>query len=152
MPTGPLSGLSFSTPARDLVRQVVDGQPAGVRSQVEALFKTAATADIAHRHLSLAEARMVRQLIDDTRRPTGEVDLEAAGRAVEARVLELLGQRDPDGIKSYFSSTTPDLGQKVIDAMKETVAEARGRRVDINIMIFAFTDKDMADQILDLVQ
>jgi competence ComEA-like helix-hairpin-helix protein len=151
MPTGPLSGYSFSSSARSVIRDVVEREPAGVRSQVEALFRTAAATDIAYRHISLDEASMVRTVLDDTRRPGGQIDLEAAGRALETRVLELLRQRDPDGIRSYFSSTTADLGQKVIDAMKETIDEARGRRVDLNVMIFAFTDKDMADQILDLV-
>src|SRR5688572_14975801 len=120
MPTGPLSGFSFSSPARNVIREVVEREPAGVRSQVEALFRTAAATDIAYRHISLDEAMMVRTAIDDTRRAGGAIDLEAAGRALETRVLELLRQRDPDGIRSFFSSTTPDLGQKVIDAMKET--------------------------------
>jgi phosphatidylserine/phosphatidylglycerophosphate/cardiolipin synthase-like enzyme len=149
--TGPLSGFSFSSPTRSLIREVVEREPLGVRSQVEALFKTAAAADIAYRHISHDEATMVRNVIDETRGAGGRLDLEAASQALEARVLELLRQRDPDGIKSYFSSTTANLGEKVIDAMRETVAEARGKRVDINVMIFAFTDKDMADQILELV-
>jgi hypothetical protein len=147
----PLRGISSSRETSAIVSGVLEGTPQNVRAQVESLFRTAAGADAALFHLSREEAEMVRALIDAHRTPAG-VDLEAASAALETRMKELLAARDPDGIRTFFSSTTPDLGQRVIDAMKETIAVANGRRVDIDVMIFAFQDKTMADQILELLE
>jgi hypothetical protein len=147
----PLRGISSSRETSAIVSGVLDATPQNVRAQVENLFRTAAGADAALFHLSREEAEMVRALIDAHRTPAG-VDLEAASAALEARMKELVAARDPDGIRTFFSSTTPDLGQRVIDAMKETIAAANGRRVDIDVMIFAFQDEAMADQILALLE
>ncbi len=57
---------------------------------------------------------------------------------------------DDDGIHTYFTSVTPDVSDRIIDAIRASVARAKGRRVDIDILIFAFTAAGIADALLDL--
>jgi len=55
-----------------------------------------------------------------------------------------------DGIHTYFTSETPDVSRRIIDAVRASVDRAAGRRVDVDILIFAFTDARIADALLEL--
>ena len=41
---------------------------------------------------------------------------------------------------------------KFFRTMEDTIAKANGRRADINMMVFAFTDATLADEILRLAR
>ena len=42
--------------------------------------------------------------------------------------------------------------EKIIGSMQDTITQAEGRPVDINMMLFAFTDKELADSLLDMAR
>ncbi|MBI2373568.1 MAG: helix-hairpin-helix domain-containing protein [Deltaproteobacteria bacterium] len=151
MTTGKIRGLASNAPARAVVKETLEAAPASAQAKIKDAFVRAAGADAAIKHLSLDEAKLVRSAIDAAS-TGGSLDLEKLASTVESRVRELIKSRDPDGIKTFFTSTTPNMADKVIGAMEDTIARANGRRVDIDLMVFAFTEKKIADKMIELAE
>lgn len=144
---GRISRIASSTATQEVVRQTLEALPAARREGVRDLFRAAASAD-RNRHLSLAEAELVRSAV--TSAPGA--DLAALRAAVDQQLEALTSAQNPDGIKSYFSSTTDDLADVVIGAMRDTVQAANGKPVELHAMIFAFTEKKIADEMVKLAK
>jgi phosphatidylserine/phosphatidylglycerophosphate/cardiolipin synthase-like enzyme len=88
--------------------------------------------------------------------PDGGAAIGAAIRDVDeeldaerAREAELR-----DGVDAIFNSDTrgPSITERVVAELDAAVAEADGRRLDINIMIFSFTDKAISDKLEEIAR
>jgi phosphatidylserine/phosphatidylglycerophosphate/cardiolipin synthase-like enzyme len=144
--SGRLSGIAASTATQDLVKGTLTHVASGDREAARDLFVKAAGAD-RNKHLSLAEAELVSNAIAEN-----PADIAAARQAVESQLAELTSGKNADGIRSYFSSTTEDLADVVVAAMRETVAAAKGKPVELHAMIFAFTEQKIADEMIALAK
>jgi phosphatidylserine/phosphatidylglycerophosphate/cardiolipin synthase-like enzyme len=142
--SGKLSGISASAATQAIVRQALESTPTASRGVVRDLFARAAGSD-RNRHLSASEAALVHGAL-----VAG--DLEAARVSVDAQLAAIASGHNVDGIKSYFTSTTDDFAPILIQAMRDTVAAAAGKPVELHAMIFAFTEKSVADALLALVK
>ena len=120
------------------------------RAALRTLFKSAAGAD-GNRHLSKAEANIVADAVEAAS-SGGSFDVEQVRGTVTEQIAALTAQRDPDGIKTYFSSTNKHLDDVIINGFKDVIAKANGKPVEFNIMIFAFTDPEISKAILDLAE
>ncbi|MBI4821823.1 MAG: helix-hairpin-helix domain-containing protein [Deltaproteobacteria bacterium] len=152
MATGSIRGLFVSPAAKALVKESLEAVPIADQAKVRDVFVKAAGSDAAVRHLSLDEAQLVKAALDGAKSPAGGFDLAKLTTTVTGRVAERLKASNPDGIRTYFTSTTPNISAKVIEAMTETIARAKGKRVDIDLMVFAFTEVKIADAILELAE
>ncbi|MBI3179167.1 MAG: hypothetical protein HYZ27_05865, partial [Deltaproteobacteria bacterium] len=151
MASGSIRGLFVSQAAKPVVKEALDTVPRADQAKVRDVFVKAAGSDNALRHLSLDEANLAKAALDGAK--TGSTyDFGKLAETITARVGERLRTLNPDGIRTYFTSTTPNISSKVIDAMTDTVARANGKRVDIDLMVFAFTEVKIADAILELAE
>lgn len=153
--TGKISGIAASTSTQALVRDTLQQTPAAARPAVRDLFARAAGSD-RNRHLSLDEAQLVQAAVTAQATPGSDApaapDLGALRAAVDAQLALRTQGQNLDGIKSYFTSTTKNLAPVLIQSMRDTVAAAQGRPVELHAMIFAFTEKSVADEMLALAK
>lgn len=148
--SGRLRGISTGTDTQKVVKETLTGATSAEQKALKKLFTGAASAD-GNRHLSTAEANLVRDAFD-TAKASGDFDMKAVEQTVTERITNLLKVRDPDGIKTYFSSTNKHLDDVIIKGFTDVIAKANGKPVEFNIMIFAFTDPQIAKSILDLAE
>lgn len=149
--TGKITGIAASTSTQTLVRQTLEAAPAPARTVIRDLFARAAGAD-KNRHLSLDEAKLVQTAAQGLGTTAPAADLAALRASVDAQLAERTSGQNLDGIKSFFTSTTKDLAPVIIAAMRDTVKAAAGRPVELHAMIFAFTEKSIADEMIALVK
>lgn len=150
MGTVRLPGIAQSPAARGIVADVVAGAAPAERASVLELFAQTARAD-GNTFLGAGEARLVKDAFDAARGPNG-LDLGAAQASVAQALEARLRARDASGIRGFFTSTTPNINELVVNELRSTVAAAKGRPVDFNIMIFSFVDPTLGDAILDIAQ
>lgn len=123
------------------------------RSAVEDALRLAAAVD-GDRVLDAFEAQAVRAAYDAVVPSGGVLDAATTAAftsAVSARVAALVAAR-PRSTEVVFTSEGNALvvfRQKILGAIDDTIARASGRSVDVNMMLFAFTDKVLADAIAD---
>ncbi|MCK6546361.1 phospholipase D-like domain-containing protein [Myxococcota bacterium] len=145
-----IPGVTQSNAAKPIVKALVDGAPAPERAALVELLGRAAKSD-GNRVLGSSEAALVRDAYDAAKTPAG-VDLGALTRTASEQIDARLASRDLDGIRPYFTATTADINRIIIGEFRETIAAARGRPVDFNIMIFSFVDPEIGDAMLDLAR
>lgn len=143
--------VSMGTEARKLVKETLGRAGQDDRSALKELFRSVAGAD-GNRHLSVDEAGIVHDTFIAGVNGEGVYDLPEISESILDRVEEIANDRDTDGVKAHFTSTNDNVGQVIIDEMRQIVAAADGRPVDINMMVFSFTDRDIADAILDIAE
>lgn len=143
--SGRITGISSSAATRAVVKEALESAPTSARKELKDLFTLAAGAD-RNKHLSLDEAKLVKEQL------AAGAELDALRASVEAQIAERTKAANLDGIKSYFTSTTKDLAPTVIEAMRDTVKAANGKPVELHAMIFAFTEKKIAAEMLQLVK
>lgn len=150
MVTVRIPGVSQSTRARALAAELTAGTAGETRRTLIRMLADAAGSD-GNRHLDLAEVGLVKGAFDAASGPGG-VDLGA----FETRTRELLASRvtarDQDGIRAYFTESTPNINELIIREMREVIALANGRPVELNTMIFSFVDPLIGDAILDMAR
>jgi phosphatidylserine/phosphatidylglycerophosphate/cardiolipin synthase-like enzyme len=144
--SGRISGIFSGKTAQATVKAALESLGASQRGAARDLFVTAASAD-RNRHLSDAEATQAAGLLT-----LHGGDVAQARAALEATLAQAAAGKNLDGIRSYFSSTTKDLADVVITGMRDVVDAAAGRPVELNAMIFAFTEQKIADEIISLLQ
>ena len=74
--------------------------------------------------------------------------------AMKHRAAELSAAR-PQGTSVIFTSEGQALTrfrEAITGAIQDTIDKADGRRVDINMMLFAFTDQDLANSLLEIAR
>ena len=87
----------------------------------------------------------------------GPITPQAAGKISSALSLQI-GQLSSKRIEStevMFTSEGRALDRfrnKILGSMQETIDKANGRPVDINMMVFSFTDKELANGILEMAK
>ena len=148
--SGRIPRISSGAEARKVVSDTLAAASTSDRAALRKLFGSAAGAD-GNRHLSAPEATMVRDAFNASV-AGGDYDLEQVAATVGDQIAALVKARDPDGIKTYFSSTNKHLDDVVINGFTDVIAQANGKPVEFNIMIFAFTDPQIAKAILDLAE
>lgn len=105
--TGGIRGIKSGSETRALVKETLGEAASKDRSKLKKVFAQAAGAD-GNKHLSLTEAQLVRDAFD-TATDTGTLDVKALSKTVAEQVTDALKTRDPDGIKTYFTSTTKNM-------------------------------------------
>jgi competence ComEA-like helix-hairpin-helix protein len=65
-------------------------------------------------------------------------------KAEQVKSTEVLFTSEGEALKSFRG--------KIMGAMKDTIKKAAGKKVDINLMLFSFTDKIMADEIIKMAE
>jgi hypothetical protein len=141
-----IRGIDASERTWRVVRETLDGRTGGDRRTLVALFRAAATADVAGRHLDYHEARMVQKYA------AGDAPLERVTKKIDAWLRRRLRARSTNGIRVHFSPGETRLADRLVDALRSVVRSSRRRRVDVNAMVFVFTEPNIADAILDLAE
>jgi len=143
--SGRLTGINSSTGTQAVVKQTLEAAPAASRAAIQDLFRRAAGSD-RNKHLSLDEAKLVQTAA------TSAPDLAALRASVDAQLAARTSGQNLDGIKSHFTSNTDDLAPVIMQAMRDTVLAAKGKPVELHAMIFAFTEKNIANEMLKLAK
>lgn len=148
MPNLAIAGLRIAPEAAPAVNAALKDVSAAAKTALKAAFKRAAGTD-SNARLDLAEASLVSAAIAKATKQ-GQLDLAELKSFVDQAVAGQRALATPAGVKAYFSSTTPDMRGVIIDAMKDTVARAAGRPVEINILIFSFVDPMIGNAMKDI--
>lgn len=145
------TGLKISPTVRATL-QPLDAVTDAVAAQaVEEALQLAAGVD-GDRVLDGFEAQAVREAWDATLATGATLDANSAPAfrtAVTTRIDALKAAR-PSSTEVLFTSEGNALvafRQKILGCIDATLARAQGRAVDVNMMLFAFTDKVLADEI-----
>ncbi len=150
--TNVVDGLRVEEGAIGYVEGALAALPAADARTLRRLLDEAAAID-GNKVLSRPEAE---KAIEPALRARGAAALAAALRDVDADLdKERAREADlRDGVDLLFNSETrgPSLTQRVLTELDEAVAEAAGRPVDVNIMIFSFTDKSIADKLIAIAR
>lgn len=142
MATFRISGIGMTAQARAIAEETVHQAPSADRTKLRKGFKVAAQTD-GNFHLTESEAAGVKSAYEASGK-----NVNATLVAIEAQVEAATAARDPDGIKSYFSSRKDDMAQAIIDAIRSAIDEADGAPVEINALTFSFTEKRIADELI----
>jgi phosphatidylserine/phosphatidylglycerophosphate/cardiolipin synthase-like enzyme/DNA uptake protein ComE-like DNA-binding protein len=149
-----VSRLRVEDDAASYVESAIARMPGRLAGTTRRLLREAATLD-ENRVLTRAEAEKVIEPALAAL-PGGVGELRAAladadawldtERAREAEVR--------DGVDVFFNSDPdgPSLTGKILEELDAAVAEADGRKLDIHILIFSFTDGDIANKLLDIAE
>ncbi len=142
--------------AAPLLPTLSDGASIPVKAAMESAIKAAASID-GDRVLDTFEAKELAKVHTQIVGTSGALTSEKAmlfTEAMAARAAELKAAR-PTGTEVIFTSEGKALKrfrEKIIGAMQDTITKAEGRPVDINMMLFAFTDKELADSLLEMAR
>ncbi len=152
--TGIVSRLRLEPDAISYVEGALAALPSREAAVVRRLLREAASVD-ANRVLTRGEAEAVIEPALDAL-PEGAAALRARLAEVDAW-LDRERAREAavrDGIDVYFNSDpqAPSLSGTIIEQLDRAVAQARGRPLDIHIMIFSFTDEAIANKLLEIAE
>lgn len=154
-----MSRIKLSSGARQVLAPITeahkDAAPA-VKEGMETMLKTAAALD-GDRVVDKAEADAIALAIGQM--TTGGVlettgDVHNAQSALDVRLGTLKAAR-PKSTDVVFTTQGRGLTRfrsAILGSMESTLQRAQGRPVDINVMIFSFTDKVIANGILGLAE
>jgi competence ComEA-like helix-hairpin-helix protein len=111
-----------------------------------------------NRVLDEVEAQALRGAYDDIiGTQTGPITLqqaEAIKTAVGARIDQMKAEqvKATDVIFTSEGEALTRFRERIMGQIHSTIDKANGRPVDVNMMLFSFTDKVMADEILDIAR
>lgn len=148
-----VSGLKLAAASQAALQPLDAVTDSVARAAIEDAVRRAAAVD-GDRVLDAFEAQAVRAAYDGVVQAGGTLDAASApafSSAVSARIDALTAAR-PRSTDVVFTSEGNALvvfRQKILGAIDDTIARANGRTVDVNLMLFAFTDKVLADAIAD---
>lgn len=145
------SGLKISANAQPLLQPLHSPGDAAAAQAVEDAVRLAAAVD-GDRVLDAFEAQALRAAWDATVPQGSTLDASTAAAftsAVATRIDALKAARKPSTEVLFTSegNALVSFRQKILGCLDDTLSRAAGRAVDVNMMLFAFTDKVLADEI-----
>lgn len=154
MPALPLSRIRIAADAKASVETALARVNTADRKKVEQALVRAATQN-ADRYLNAAEVKAVLDAFDQVS-PDATVKLsgESLGLALDlahAAAGSMESLSNVDGVSAHFSFQE-SLEAKLISELKDTVAAAKGRPTEINMMIFQFQSDEVEQAIVDLAK
>ena len=144
-------GIKLLSESRALLQGLPQAAGPQAAAELEAALKSVASVD-GDRVLDQFEAEAYAQAFAGL--PAGPIDV-ASARRVRQRLdlqIETLKAERAQSTEVLFTSEGRALDRfrgKILGAMDASIAKAEGKPVDINMMVFAFTDADLADGILE---
>ena len=130
---------------------------AATAEKLQEAVKAAAGVD-GDRVLDLFEAEAIQATIAEvTQGSDGPLTLSQA-EAVQSALALRIGQMKSERVQATDAIFTSEGGAletfrgKILGSMEDTLRKANGRPVDINMMVFSFTDSVLADEILRLAR
>ncbi|MBI1945253.1 MAG: helix-hairpin-helix domain-containing protein [Deltaproteobacteria bacterium] len=148
-----VAGLKIGSSSQAVLQPLAAVSDPAARAAVEDAVRRASAVD-GDRVLDAFEAQALRAAYDAVVPSGGTLDVANAAAftsAVSARIDALTAAR-PRSTDVVFTSEGNALvvfRQKILGAIDETLARAGGKSVDVNLLLFAFTDKVLADAIAD---
>ncbi|MBL90838.1 MAG: hypothetical protein CMH56_03385 [Myxococcales bacterium] len=142
--------------AQSILSHVQTADPVA-KAKLEEAVKSVAGVD-GDRVLDQFEAEALKITIDEVTQgstaPLTAAQVEAVQGALALRVAQLKGERvaAADAIFTSEGGALQSFRGKILGAMEDTIRKANGRPVDINMMVFSFTDTVLADEILRLAR
>lgn len=141
--------------ALEIAQQAMNKVAKGAKTAANELLQAAAAAD-GNQYLNLAEAQAVADAFDAAAAQAGHAltgaEVAAVAQGLTAKLQADLKAQNLDGVTSYFNADGTDLEAKILSGLTETVAAAKGRPTDIDIMIFQFQSRPIADKLLQLAR
>lgn len=138
--------------AQQLMQQALSRAGTGAKAAAERVLAQAAGAD-GNRWLDAAEAKRVADAFEaksgGTRKLT-KAEIEEIGKGIAADAAQRKGALNLDGLTSSFTSEKTDLESKILNGIRDSVAQAAGRHVDVDVMIYQFQSKAIADELIAL--
>ncbi|MEW5855692.1 MAG: phospholipase D-like domain-containing protein [Myxococcota bacterium] len=142
--------------ARAQLQPLQDLQDPETNKVLDEAVKEAVRVD-GDRVLDRFEAEAIRSAFQAVAPQGGPLSSAQAGEvrsAISVRLGELKSAR-VNATEVIFTSEGQALEKfraKIVGSMQEVIQKANGRKVDINMMVFAFTDKVMADAIVQMAK
>ena len=144
-------------PAAQRILDNIETADVQAQQQLEAVAKNLSAID-GDRVLDKFEAEVLKSAISEVRQgstaPLTAAQIGEVQNALTTRVAQMKSER-LSAVDAIFTSEGDALETfrgKFLGTMEDTIAKANGRRVDINMMVFAFTDATLADEILRLAR
>lgn len=152
-----MSKIKILSESRALLAPLANTESAEATRVLNEAIEDASAVD-GDRVLDRFEAEAVRTAFDQLTGTAGApVTLQQAGEiksALSLRVQEMKAER-AKSTEAIFTSEGEALEvfrAKILGTLEDTIAKASGRPVDVNMMLFAFTDKQMADAVLEMAR
>jgi len=151
MPT--FDQLKIAPQAKALVDQLIARANTADQAKVrEALVKAAGTDG--NRVISLVEVRVIADAFEKVAPGGGALDTATLGRGLDGayahlQLMESLSNLD--GVSAHFTFQE-SLAAKMIGELKDSVARANGRPMDVNMMIFEFQSDTIEKAIEDIAK
>jgi competence ComEA-like helix-hairpin-helix protein len=150
-------GIKILSESRALIAPLND-----VQNDKAAEILNKAVADVASvdgdRVLDQFEAQALNdvwsQVVPQGQGPITEAQATRISSALSLQINQMKSSR-VDSTEAIFTSEGKALQRfraSIMGAMQDTIDKANGRPVDVNMMLFAFTDPEMADGILDMAR
>ncbi|MFN7132709.1 MAG: phospholipase D-like domain-containing protein, partial [Myxococcales bacterium] len=139
--------------AQALVNKALSRVSTGDRARVEQALSAVAGQN-RDRYLNRAEAQVVVDAFESVAAGSGLLggeQLQQALTLVEARAKALSQASNVDGVSAHFTFQG-SLEQKLIAELHDAVAAAKGRRLDVNMMIFEFQSDGIEQAIADVAR
>jgi phosphatidylserine/phosphatidylglycerophosphate/cardiolipin synthase-like enzyme len=146
-----VAGIKIGNASKAVLQPLDAVTDAAAKQAIDEAIKKASAID-GDRVLDKFEAEAIRAAYDEVVQNAGALNASTAGQfssAVDARIALLKSARPPS-TDVVFTSNTDALvvfRQKILGSIDETLQRANGKKVDVNMMLFAFTDKTLADEI-----
>ncbi|MFH1807514.1 MAG: phospholipase D-like domain-containing protein, partial [Pseudomonadota bacterium] len=151
-----MTSIKLLSESRALIAPLTQSQDAAVKKVVDEAIRDVAAVD-GDKVLDQFEAEAIKHAYD-TAVPQGQAltadKVGAFKNALSLRIQEMKSER-VKATEVIFTSEGQALEQfrgKILGSLQETIDRAGGKPVDVNMMLFAFTDKIMADAIVDMAK
>lgn len=144
-------------PQAQRILESIQTEDAQAQQKLQTAVETLAGAD-GDRVLDKFEAEVLQSAIAEVRQgataPLTAAQMDQVQNVLTLRLTHMQTER-VQTVDTVFTSQGQALENfrgKILGNMKDTIAKANGRRVDINMMVFAFTDDTMAQEILRMAR